>query len=193
MNVLHIDSSAMGDGSASRQLATAIVSALRSTAPNVVVRYRDLDAEPLPHLTAASLTAADPRQAALAAEVLAEFQASDVLVIGAPMYNFSIPSTLKAWIDRIVVAGKTFRYTAEGPQGLAGDKRVIVVSTRGGQYGADSPADFQESYLRHVFGFIGVNDLHIVRAEGLNLSPAQREAALKAALAELPALLPRAA
>jgi FMN-dependent NADH-azoreductase len=104
--------------------------------------------------------------------VLEEFLAADTIVLGVPMYNFSLPSQLKAWIDRIAIAGKTFRYTAEGPEGLAKGKKVIIVSTRGGHYSAGPAAvmDHQESYLRSVLGFLGITDIEIVRAEGLNLS-----------------------
>ncbi|HEX5951931.1 MAG TPA: NAD(P)H-dependent oxidoreductase, partial [Rhodanobacteraceae bacterium] len=113
-------------------------------------------------------------------EILDEFLAADVVVIGAPMYNFTIPTQLKAWIDRILTAGKTFRYTENGPEGLAGGKRVIVASARGGIYseGPATAVDFQEAYLRHVFGFIGIDNVEFVRAEGLNLGADQRQAAL---------------
>src|SRR6201981_919231 len=123
-------------------------------------------------------------------DVLDEFLAADILVIGAPMYNFGIPSQLKAWIDRIAIAGKTFSYTANGPIGLAGGKRVIVASSRGGLYASGMPFeanDFQEKYLRAVFAFIGIPDIAIIRAEGLALSPAHRDAALNAAHATIPA------
>jgi FMN-dependent NADH-azoreductase len=100
-----------------------------------------------------------------------QFLASDVIVIGAPMYNFSIPSQLKAWIDRIAVAGKTFRYGPNGPEGLAKGKKVVIASARGGAYGDESPADFQEPYLRHVFGFLGISDIEFVRAEGVAHGP----------------------
>lgn len=193
MNVLHIDSSALGTGSASREITAAIVAGLKAKSPGLKVTYRDVDANPLPHFTAATLAGANLGEAELAAEVMAEFQEADVLVVGAPMYNFSVPSTLKAWIDRIAVAGKTFRYTAEGPEGLARGKTAIIVSTRGGNYGDNSPADFQEGYLRQVFGFIGITDVRIVRAEGLNLSPESREAAMQGALGGLQAKLPLAA
>ena len=117
-------------------------------------------------------------------EALDEFLAADVVVIGAPMYNFSIPSTLKAWIDRIAVAGRTFRYGANGPEGLAGGKRVVIVSSRGGIYseGAMQALDFQEQYLRKLFGFLGVTDIEIVRAEGVNLSPENKLHAVGTAL-----------
>ena len=114
-----------------------------------------------------------------------QFLAADVLVIGAPMYNFSIPSTLKAWIDRVAVAGKTFRYTEKGPEGLAGGKKIIIASGRGGIH-TDSPTDFQEAYLRQVFGFLGVTDIEFVRAEGVAYSPQHRSDAIAGALASIP-------
>lgn len=185
MKVLHIDSSALGSASASRELTAAVVRQLRADSPHVEVSYRDLDAQPLPHFTGATLAKSDPAEAELAKTVLDEFLAADVVVIGAPMYNFSLPSTLKAWIDRIAVAGVTFRYTANGPEGLAGGKRAIVASTRGGVYGDASPADFQEAYLRQVFAFIGIPSIEILRAEGLNLSPKNRQQGLAAAHAAI--------
>jgi FMN-dependent NADH-azoreductase len=108
-----------------------------------------------------------------------------VIVVGAPMYNFSVPSQLKAWIDRVAVAGRTFRYTAEGPQGLAGGKRVIVASTRGGMH-RGTVSDFVEPYLRQVFGFLGITDIEFVTAEGLAYSPEHRAKAMAAALASIP-------
>src|SRR4051812_8137039 len=161
MKLLHIDSSALGAHSVSRELTAAIVDAWKRREPGLEITYCDLAAEPLPHWApvgdAESAPAGDP---------LGEFLAADVVVIGAPMYNFGIPSQLKAWIDRIVVAGKTFRYTANGPEGLAGGRKVVIASTRGGFYGADSGRtdfDFQENYLSHVLGFIGVTDIEFVR------------------------------
>lgn len=185
MKILHIDSSALGTASASRELTAAVVRQLRADSPHVEVSYRDLDAQPLPHFTGATLAKSDPAEAALAKTVLDEFLAADVVVIGAPMYNFSLPSTLKAWIDRIAVAGVTFRYTANGPEGLAGGKRVVVASTRGGVYGDASPADFQEAYLRQVFAFLGIPSIEILRAEGLSLSPENRRQGLAAAHAAI--------
>ena len=185
MKILHIDSSALGTASASRELTAAVVRQLRADSPHVEVSYRDLDAQPLPHFTGATLAKSGPAEAALAKTVLDEFLAADVVVIGAPMYNFSLPSTLKAWIDRIAVAGVTFRYTAHGPEGLAVGKRVIVASTRGGVYGDASPADFQEAYLRQVFAFLGIPSIEILRAEGLSLSPENRQQGLAAAHAAI--------
>ena len=113
------------------------------------------------------------------AAVLEEFLRADVIVIGAPLYNFSLPSQLKAWIDRITIKGRTFRYTAQGPQGLAGGKRVIVAIARGGVYAPDAGTEFAESYLRFLFNFLGITDLTFVRAEGLNVSPEAREQSLQ--------------
>lgn len=184
MKLLQIDSSALGAQSATRELTQAIVADFASRVPELEVSYRDLDREPLPHLTAASL-GGDAAQLALREMLLAEFLGADVIVLGAPMYNFGIPSTLKAWIDRIAVAGRTFRYTAEGPVGLAGGREVIVASARGSALGEHSPADFQEAYLRHLFGFLGIEDITFVRAEGLALSPGHRTRAMGEALARI--------
>ena len=182
MNVLHIDSGILGDHSVSRRLTAAVAAQIKAEQPGAAVTYRDLVANPLPHLSGAHLMAANAKpedvDVQIAAEVeeskvvLDEFLAADTIVLGVPMYNFSLPSQLKAWIDRIAVAGKTFRYTAEGPEGLAKGKKVIIVSTRGGHYSAGPAAvmDHQESYLRSVLGFLGITDIEIVRAEGLNLS-----------------------
>ncbi|GAA0722871.1 FMN-dependent NADH-azoreductase [Dokdonella soli] len=186
MNLLHIDSSALGAHSVSRELGRAIVDAWKRAHPGATVTYRDVAAHPLPHWTPVA-DAADPA-ARLGGEVLDEFLAADVVVIGAPMYNFSVPSTLKTWIDRVAVAGKTFRYGANGPEGLAGDKQLIIVSSRGGFYSAGTPgaaADFQEAYLRQVFGFLGVTDIEIIRAEGVNISAEQKAQAIAAAHAAI--------
>lgn len=173
MTTLHIDSSINGGNSASRAISRSIVGQI--AADRLV--YRDLVAEPLPHLTLDAF--AD-------SSVLDEFLAADTVVIGAPMYNFTLPSQLKAWLDRILVAGRTFRYTESGPEGLAGGKRVIVGLARGGMYDAGSPAaslEHLESYLRGIFNFIGIEP-EFVAADGLNFGPEQREASLNAALGE---------
>ena len=194
MKLLHIDSSALGSHSVSRQLTADIVAELKQHAPAMAVSYRDLAAEPLSHWTPVA-DAADPA-AVLGNRMLEEFLAADVIVIGAPMYNFAIASQLKAWIDRILVAGKTFRYTANGPDGLAGGKRVFVASSRGGFYGKDTAAaamDFQEPYLRAAFAFIGIGDVEFVRAEGLAVSEQHKAEALKSARDSIGSLMAKAA
>src|SRR5580698_7839412 len=193
MKLLHIDSSVLGPHSVSRQVSAAIVDRLRQATPHLEITYRDLTLTPLAHLSGPHLAAAQggAPEAALQQDlaaghaVLDEFLAADTVVLGAPMYNFTIPSQLKAWIDRIVVAGKTFKYDAQGPKGLAGDKRVIVAISRGGFYGPGAPAaalEHLESYLRGIFGFIGVTKLEFILAEGILVGPEHREKALAGAL-----------
>jgi FMN-dependent NADH-azoreductase len=182
MKLLHIDSSALGTQSASRELTAAIASHLRELEPGLTETYRDLAADALPHLDGPGLAKADPARAAVDEQVMQEFLAADVIVVGAPMYNFGVPSQLKAWIDRVAVAGRTFKYTAEGPQGLAGGKRVVVASTRGGLH-KNQVTDFVEPYLRQVFGFLGIDDVTFVTAEGLAFGPEARQEAIAAALA----------
>ena len=197
MKLLHIDSSILGTQSASRELSAAWVAGWKANHPDASVVYRDVAAQPLPHLTADVFVARSAPQsiddAALRARIAAddivtrEFLDADVVVIGAPMYNFSIPSQLKAWIDRIAVAGRTFSYGADGPKGLAGGKKVVVVSSRGGVY-SEGPAagfDHQEAYLRSVFTFLGVEDIEFIRAEALNMGPERRAAALTDAHARI--------
>ena len=177
MTIVHIDSSISGAASVSRTISGAIVERLVRDNPGARVIHRDLVAQPLPHLTLESFNDT---------QVLDDFLAADTIVIGAPMYNFTLPSQLKAWLDRILIAGKTFRYTTEGPEGLAGGKRVIVALARGGIYDAGSPAaalEHLETYLRGVFNFIGIAP-EFVAADGLNISPEQKDAAVKAALGE---------
>jgi FMN-dependent NADH-azoreductase len=197
MKLLHIDSSISRETSVSRQLSAAIVQALAAAAPDLEIVRRDLDADPIPHLDSRLLPAIRPDITAGPATgatddkgtaALDEFLGADIVVIGAPMYNFTIPSQLKAWLDRIIVAGKTFSYGATGAKGLAGGKKVIIASSRGGLYAPGMPQqafDFQETYLRAVFGFIGINGIEIVRAEGVAYGPEQRDAAMRAALASV--------
>ncbi|GAB3363458.1 FMN-dependent NADH-azoreductase [Lysobacter rhizosphaerae] len=199
MKLLHIDSSILSEHSVSRQLTAKLVDAAREKHPDAHVVYRDLVGQPVHHLAGTHLAAAqgvNPESSELQKDVdtgtgdLETFLEADVVVIGAPMYNFSIPSQLKAWIDRIAVAGKTFRYTENGPEGLAGGKRVLVASTRGGVYASDTPMaamDHQETYLKSVFGFLGVTDLQFVRAEGLAMGDESRTQALQGANAEIAA------
>jgi FMN-dependent NADH-azoreductase len=197
MKLLHIDSSILGQASVSRTLSAEIVAAQRALHPGLEVAYRDLAASPLGHLTGAHLgavqgavpaDAAGERDVAAGQAALDEFLEADVIAVGAPMYNFGIPSQLKAWIDRLAVAGKTFRYTEKGPEGLAGGKKVIIASSRGGFYGpgtAAAPTEHQESYLRAVFGFFGITDVTFVHAEGVALGAEAREKAIKAARGEV--------
>ena len=193
MKLLHIDSSILGGNSASRALSAAVVAARKAADGRLQVTYRDLDATPLPHLSGGSLAASDPAEAEAAAQVMQEFLDADVIVIGAPMYNFGIPSTLKAWIDRLAVAGKTFRYNDQGmAEGLAGGKQLIIASSRGG-FHQTSGMDFQEPYLRQVFAFMGITDIEFVRAEGLAVSPEQREQSMQQALASIAPRLAEAA
>jgi FMN-dependent NADH-azoreductase len=193
MKLLHIDSSVLGPHSVSRQISAAIVDRLHKATPNLEIVYRDLASQPLSHLTGSHLAAAQgaPADAALQEDLatgqaaLDEFLSADIVVLGAPMYNFTISSQLKSWIDRILVAGKTFRYGAQGPEGLAGNKRVIVAISRGGFYGPGTPAaigEHLETYLRFVLGFIGVRNPEFIFADGIRVGPEHREKALAGAL-----------
>ena len=194
MKLLHIDSSVLGPHSVSRRVSAAIVDRLKQATPDLEIVYRDLTETPLAHLSGSHLAvtqgapATDPtlrQELAVGQAALNEFLTSDIVVLGAPMYNFTIPSQLKAWIDRILVAGKTFKYGAQGPEGLAGNKRVIVAISRGGFYGPGTPAaalEHLESYLRGVFGFIGITNLEFIAADGIQVGPEHREKALASAL-----------
>lgn len=185
MKVLHIDSSIMADASVSRQLSQAIVSQLSEKHAQVEVEYLDLATQPIPHLDAEILMGQNVEQLALGERIIQQYLDADVVVIGAAMYNFGITSTLKAWIDRISVAGRTFKYTEHGPVGLAGDKKAYIASSRGGVYGDNSPVDFQEGLLKTVFNFTGVTDVEIIRAEGVNMGPELKDKAIAAALAQV--------
>lgn len=179
MTILHVDSSVLGEHSVSRQLTGAIVERLRAADPSVSVQHLDLIAAPLPHFVPGNDNPA-----------VDQFLAAHTVVIGAPMYNFTVPSQLKAWIDNILVAGRTFRYTDTGPEGLAGPKRIIIAISRGGIYGAGSPqsaAEHVETYLKTVFGFIGLHPEFVI-AEGVQLGPDAREAAVAKALGDVQAL-----
>ena len=186
MKLLHIDSSIQGEASASRELTREIVARWKAERPDTEITYLDLAAQELPHLSQKSLVRADELEAARNAEALEQFLAAETIVIGAPVYNFTIPTQLKAWIDRITVAGKTFRYTEKGPQGLAGGKQVIVAVSRGGMRAADASGEFGEPYLKFLFAFLGIDDVRFVRAEGLAISPQHRAASLSAARAAIP-------
>jgi FMN-dependent NADH-azoreductase len=193
MQLLHIDSSVLGSNSASRALSTEIVARQVALHPGIQVIHRDVAADAALHLSSAHLAAwqgGTVQDVALGADLakggayLDELFAADIIVIGAPMYNFSIPSQLKAWIDRVVVAGKTFRYGANGAEGLLENKRVFIASSRGNVYAAGSPAaalEHHESYLTGVLSFIGLTDVTVVRAEGLAFGAEAKEAAMSKA------------
>ena len=200
MKLLHVDSSILGEHSVSRAISAAITAQLTSSHEGIEVIDRDLAAVPISHLSGAYLAGRDAdvqhdqalqEDIELGGAALQEFLGADIVVIGCPMYNFAIPSQLKAWVDRVCVAGKTFRYTDKGAEGLCAGKRVIVAVSRGGMYGPQTPyaaAEHQESYLRALFSFLGITDLTFIRAEGIAYGPEQRDASLKAALGEAAAL-----
>jgi len=198
MNLLHIDSSVLEAHSVSRQLTAEVVEGWRRAHPDATVEYLDLAIDAPSHLDAHSLgaktgpqaepTARQAQENALSERLVSQFLAADVVVVGAPLYNFSIPSQLKAWLDRVAQKGRTFNYGATGPVGLAGGKTVIVVSTRGGMYSTPEggrAAEHQESYLKVMFGFFGITDVRIVRAEGLNMGEAAKAAAIASAREEI--------
>lgn len=202
--ILHLDTSIQTSSSVSRKMSAAIVAKLREADDGVELTYRDLAANALPHLSGpvfgtlagpadvAALTPAQQQDAAESARVLAEFLAADTIVIGVAFYNYSIPSQLKAWIDRVIVAGKTFTYGgAAGPVGLAAGKRVIVAIARGGVFAAGTPFEHREHgerYLRDIFALVGVDDLEVIVAEGLALGPEANAASMEKALGSIDAL-----
>src|SRR5690606_11915155 len=202
MKILHIDSSSTASASVSRELTAAVVAQLQTLHPAAEVLYRDVAADAPSHLGGELLQALRPAPGHVPAEsvqdelayteaLLEEFLQADIVVVGAPMYNFSIPSQLKAWIDRLALPGRTFRYTAAGPEGLAGGKKIYVVSSRGGMYagtGLES-LDHQESYLKTVFGFFGVTDIEFIRAEGVAMGADGRDRALASGREQAVALL----
>ncbi|WZB61988.1 NAD(P)H-dependent oxidoreductase [Achromobacter xylosoxidans] len=202
MKLLHLDSSILGQNSVSRQLSADVVKHITTNDPTVSVQYRDMAGDPIPHLSGAYLAAARgaagehdgalQHDLALSSDVLEEFLAADIVVVGVALYNFTISSQLKAWVDRIAVAGKTFRYTEAGSVGLAGDKKVVLAVARGGllQPGLAGYAavEHAETYMRAIFGFVGVTDLQTVIAEGLNIGPEQRTNALDAAVEQIASL-----
>ena len=187
MNILQINSSARREGSHSSRLAERIVARLREADPEATLAVRDLTATPHPILDEAALgalfTPAAQRTVEQAARVaqddalIAEIQAADVVVLGVPMYNFGVPVQLKNWIDAIARAGVTFRYTAQGPEGLLTGKKVYVALTRGGKY-RNTPSDTQVPYLKTIFTFLGLTDVHFVYAEGLAMGPEAEKSAL---------------
>jgi FMN-dependent NADH-azoreductase len=197
MQLLHIDSAITGEQSVSRQLSARTVAAWVATHPGTQVQHLDLAADVVPHLGAdalgfrtgqAAATDVQRQENALSEALVSQFLAADVVVIGAPLYNFSVPSQLKAWIDRVAQIGRTFKYTETGPVGLAGGKTVIVAITRGGVYStseAGRAMEHQESYLQTVFGFLGITDLRFVRAEGVAMGPDAKAQALATAEGEI--------
>lgn len=194
--ILVIDSAVSGESSVSKALVREAVAALSDGASTRIVR-RDLGRDPIPHLSEANLagvrgepvTDAEKAARALSDALIAELRAADTIVIGAPMYNFSVSTGLRAWFDHVLRAGETFRYSEAGPEGLLADKRVVVVESRGGLY-SEGPAqtiDFQEPYLRHLLGFMGLTDVTFVRAEKIGYGPEARDAAIAAATETLKA------
>jgi FMN-dependent NADH-azoreductase len=202
MTILHIDSSILGGYSVSRALSAEIVARQQALHPGAKVIYRDLVADAALHLSDRHMAVfqgsavVDPvlgADLATGSAYIDDLFAADIIVIGAPMYNFSIPSQLKGWIDRVVVAGRTFRYSANGPESLLPQgKKVFIASSRGGVYTGDSPAtslEHQETYLRGVLSFIGLTDVTVIRAEGLNLGDESKTASVTKAKAEIAALV----
>lgn len=194
-NILALTSSLSGAGSTSDPLVAEAIRQLKALHPGARVVHRDLAREPVPHLLpetfagvrAEASTPAEHATRALSDQLIAEVNAADVIVMGAPMYNFSLPTTLRAWFDHVLRPRVTFTYTAEGPQGLVEDKPVIIIEARGGLYseGPAAAVDFQEPYLRHLLGFMGLTDLRFVRAEKIGFGPEARAAAVEAAVAAI--------
>jgi FMN-dependent NADH-azoreductase len=189
MNILHIDSSITGSASISRKLSKAFVDRISVTRDGVSVIYRDVANDPLPYFGPAIIARTVPKhEADLAATVLREFMDADIVVIGAPMYNYGIPAQLKTWIDYLTVPGVTFRYTERGPEGLAGGRKVFLASSKGGLYDPDMPnaeREHQESHLVSILNFFGIKDIEIIRAQGVNISPAHADQAVAAALEQI--------
>jgi len=195
MHILVINSSAGGDESVSRELVDEVVTGFRAANLEATVRERDLASEPIPHLTTDTLkgvrgtpeTEREIATRALSDDLVAELRAADIIVLGAPMYNFSVPSALKAWIDHIVRAGETFRYSETGPVGLLVGKKTIVIEASGGLYseGPRQANDFQHPYLKVILDFIGLTDVRFVRAEKTAMGSEEREAAIARARAEV--------
>lgn len=197
MKLLHIDSSIMGEASASRQLTQAAVAAVQAKEAGVEVVYRDLSKDVLTHLSDATFvaksTSAELRnvlqrqEVAFGEAILNEFLSADMIVLGAPMYNFTVPTQLKTWIDQICVAGVTFRYTENGPEGLVKGKRIIIVSTAGGKHAGQPTGAAHEDYLKLVFGFLGIMDVEVIRAQGLSYGAETKEASFATARATIEA------
>ena len=197
MNILHVTSSARGAASYSNRAAAQVIAEITRRNPSTTVTTRDLARDPLPHIdddfVAATRSASGPqtdaqrRHLAQSDTLVDELFGADVVVIAAPMINFSIPSNLKTWIDHVARAGRTFSYSEKGPQGLVTGKQVILVAARGGVY-ADNPAfDFQVPYLKNVLGFLGMTDVEVIEVEGTAFGPEIAEKAVEAAGAKMQA------
>ena len=181
MQILRIDSATTGDQSISRQLTEKLTKHFQDKYPEAKLVERHLGENPLAHInsitTKAIRTPPETHEDAVMAAypeeraVLDEFLDSEIVIVGAPMYNFSIPSQLKAWIDRLGVPGVTFKYSEDGPEGLVEDRKVVIASARGGTYENDSMAENQESLLKTFFGFIGIDDVHVVRVQNAGFGP----------------------
>ena len=194
MNILQINSSARSENSQSSRLAGAVVEQLLTARPHAKVAVRDLSRTPHPALDEAALAALfapapqrTPEQAARVAQddaLIAELFEADVLVLGVPMYNFGVPGQLKNWIDAVARAGVTFRYTAQGPEGLVKGKKAYVALTRGGVY-RNTPADTQVPYMKNFLSFIGITDVEFIYAEGLAMGPEAERQGLAAAQSQI--------
>ncbi|MGO4391524.1 FMN-dependent NADH-azoreductase [Variovorax sp. M-6] len=206
MKLLHVDSSVLGGHSVSRQLTAEVVADWRKLHPNTTVEYLDLAVDTPNHFSADALgikvgvqaepTEAQRRENEVSERLVSQFLAADVIVVGAPLYNFTVPTQLKAWIDRLAQTGRTFKYTDKGAVGLATGKTVIVASSRGGMYSTSEGGqamEHQESYLKVIFGFFGITDVRFVRAEGVGLGDAAKAAALQAARADIAVAIGQAA
>lgn len=200
MKLLHIDSSITGADSISRRLSRDIVTQQRAMYPDLHVEYLDLAAQAPQPLSLDALgfraavnngsqTEAQRLENAVSESLVTQLLDADIVVIGAPMYNFTIPAQLKSWLDRVAQAGRTFKYTESGPVGLLGDKTVILALSRGGIYSSNPAMEHQESYLKSIFGFMGVSDIRVVLAEGTNMGPEHRERGLAQAQADIQALM----
>lgn len=205
-NILFLSSSLMAENSNSRRIATELVATIKAAHPRAMVTERHLSPETMPHLTLGTLaalgkptnqrSAAEQKAVEFADRLIEEVEAADAVVVATPMYNFSIPSTLKAWIDHIARAGRTFRYSEAGPVGLLTDKKVFVVASRGGYYTGDSPAhvlDFQEPYLKTILGFVGLKDVTFIHVEGLAVGSEAAEKGLAGARAAIGGIFAEAA
>ncbi|MFC3095603.1 FMN-dependent NADH-azoreductase [Alteromonas sediminis] len=183
-HLLIINTSITGKSSHSRQLVSTYVDKTLTRNPGISVKQRDLAEQPLPHLSGEELqawsNAPQGNDATLSDSLIGELEWADHIVLGLPMYNFDSPSTFRVWIDRVVRAGKTFRYTEAGPEGLLTDKSVTVVVTRGGKY-VGTPLDTQTSYIKNIFNFIGIQNVNFVYAEGLAMGEASAQEAMRSA------------